>query len=96
MDIVKWIFPEANAMKFLLGMIAGFFLALWAWGYMSGVREKFVQLDAKLIAVEAHLETIETQLRTIEQLKAQMNTFDKIQAELVAIRRALAVQMVEP
>jgi hypothetical protein len=92
MRILEWIFPDANAMKFLLGMIAGFFLALWAWGYMSGIREEFVELDAKLVALEGHLETIEAQLKAYDQLRAQLNTFDQIHLQLANVLRALEQQ----
>ena len=59
MRILNWLLPDANKTKFLLGMIVGFFLALWAWGYMSGIRQQYLFLDNRLLALQGQLERLE-------------------------------------
>lgn len=87
MKLLHAILPDSDTMKSLFGMMIGFFLALWAWGYMSGVREKFVVLDSELVVLHNQLNALTTQLARLEKLYAHLQAFEKREQDTDATSR---------
>lgn len=66
--VLRAILPDSDTLKFLMGMILGFFLALWAWGSLSGVRDQFVVLDSRLVELRRELDALSPRLTELERL----------------------------
>jgi hypothetical protein len=88
MRLLSAILPDSDTMKFLLGMIVGFFFALWAWGSLSGVREQFVVLDSRLVELRRELNALAPRLTELEKLDTRLVAVEKLEEELRLLRQS--------